>query len=366
MKLASIQMLRALAAIMVVYTHSICSMGSFGRGWLQRLPASTALGTLGVDIFFVISGFVIFRSAGRLTGSPDALSFLWHRFRRINPVYYAATLLTLLIWLPGILRGKHPEVNSRTLLTSFLLCRYPGWANPILVQAWTLFYEWYFYLIFCLLILVGVKRKVGMLAILLGSLVFLGWTLRDHPIDVLDFYTDPYIIEFLLGVGIGYCFQRWTPGRTVASALLLPGILLAVICIWTGYADIAGRVYWHAPIYHYHHAFGWGSAAALIVAGCVFLEKNGTFTFFHRNRLIALLGDASYSIYLFHFIVLGAMATIYLRVGFFLTPDLAINMHVILMVAGSLLFYKWVELPLLKAFRKKRSPRPIPTPPVVP
>jgi exopolysaccharide production protein ExoZ len=366
MKLASIQMLRALAAIMVVYTHSICSMGSFGRGWLQSLPASTALGTLGVDIFFVISGFVIYRSAGRLTGSSDALSFLWHRFRRINPVYYVATLLTLLIWLPGILRGKHPEVNSRALLTSFLLCRYPGWANPILVQAWTLFYEWYFYLIFCLLILAGIQRKVGMLAILLFSLVFFGWTLRDHPIDILYFYANPCIIEFLLGVGIGYCFQRWTPGRTAASVLLIPGILLGMICIWTGYADVGGPPSLPAPIYLYQHAFGWGSAAALIVAGCVFLEKNGSFTFFHRNRLIALLGDASYSIYLFHFIVLGAMATIYLRVGFFLTPDLAINMHVILMVAGSLLFYKWVELPLLKAFRKKRSPRPIPTPPVVP
>lgn len=359
-------MLRALAAIMVVYTHSICSMGSFGMGWLQRIPASGALGTLGVDIFFVISGFVIYLSAGRLTGSQAARSFLWHRFRRINPAYYAATLLTLLIWLPGILRGKHPEVNSRSLLTSFLLCRYPGWASPILVQAWTLFYEWYFYLIFCLLILVGVQRKVGMLTILMGSLVFLGWTLRDHPIDILDFYTNPCIIEFLLGVGIGYCFQHRTPGRTAAFALLIPGILLGVTCIWTGYADVAGPPFLHAPIYLYHHAFGWGSTAALIVAGCVFLEKNGGFTFFHRNRLIALLGDASYSIYLFHFIVLGAIAAIYLRVGFFLTPDLAINIHVILMVAGSLLFYKWVELPLLKAFRKRRSARPTPTPPVVP
>jgi exopolysaccharide production protein ExoZ len=93
----------------------------------------------------------------------------------------------------------------------------------------------------------------------------------------------------------------------------------------------------------------------LVVAGCVFLEKSNAFI--PRHPLILLLGDASYSLYLFHMIVFGWIAAFYLRVGFFLNPDLAIPIHATIAVAGSLLFYKWVEKPLLQWLRKSTPPR---------
>ncbi len=106
------------------------------------------------------------------------------------------------------------------------------------------------------------------------------------------------------------------------------------------------------PSLRYFHAIFWGSAAALIVAGCVFLEKNNAFV----PRLLLLPGDASYSIYLFHLLVLGLIAAFYLRVGFFVNPDLAIPIHATIAVGGSLLFYKWVERPLLRWLRKYDLP----------
>jgi exopolysaccharide production protein ExoZ len=361
MKLGSIQMLRALAAILVVYTHSICAMDSFAYGWQQNTPVRTSLGTFGVDIFFVISGFVIYRSAGQLTGQRAALSFLWHRFRRINPVCYAATLLTLLVWLPGFLRHDQHDITSQKILSSIILLHYPGWTYPILFQTWTLSFEWYFYGIFCLLILIGTQKKVTALTIILSGSIGLGWLLLHHDIGVGSFYTNPYLFEFLLGVIIGYCYNRWTPGKGIAWGLLLPGIVLGLIWIATGSFDIVGRAELQHPHFQRWHAFGWGSSAALIVAGCTFLEKLGTSTFLYRHRLILLLGDASYSIYLFHMIPLGVMASVYIRFGIFLPADAAIVLDAILAVAGSLLFYKWVEKPLLKIMPKPRYTRTIPS-----
>jgi exopolysaccharide production protein ExoZ len=137
-----------------------------------------------------------------------------------------------------------------------------------------------------------------------------------------------------------------------------------VVLMFTGYADYQAVLSPSASI-RYLHALLWGSAAALVVAGCVFLEKSGASTRFFRNRILLLLGDASYSIYLFHLIVFGWIAAIYLRLGFFLNTDVMIPVHAVIAVAASLLFYKWVEKPLLNLLRSTppRAPHQPPTPP---
>jgi peptidoglycan/LPS O-acetylase OafA/YrhL len=323
------------------------------------------LGTFGVDLFFVISGFVISLSANRLTGPSAAGNFLWHRFRRINPVYYAATLLMLLTWIPGFIRHTQPPIIGSQLTSSVTLLRYPGWVPPLLFQAWTLSYEWYFYLVVFALILLRIRRKERGIIVLFGGMIALGWLLQGKEIGILGFYTDPYLFEFILGVIIGYWATRRSPDKRIAWGLLIPGIILSVFWLTSGRADLSQGPSLQTPFYLNLHAFGWGLAAALIVAGCVFLEKSGT-PFFHRHPFILLLGDASYSIYLFHMIVLGAIDAIYLKWGLFLPPDLAILLQAIAMVAGSLLFYKWAEQPLLKILRKNPSSPPIPSPPAAP
>lgn len=347
MKLNSIQMLRAFAALLVVYTHSISQMGIFALGWQQRTPMRISLGTFGVDLFFVISGFIIYLSAGQLSGRKASLSFLWHRFRRINPAYYAAVLLTVITWIPSLVRRQRPPITGRQALSWSILLPFPGDPARAVFQAWSLWFEWLFYLLFFLFIFFGTRRKALFGCLLLGGLAGLGWLLRDELKGVLLFYTDPMLLEFGMGLSIGVVWKRWTPRKSTALCLLVPGLLFGVALMLTGYVDYLAVRSPSATV-RYLHAIYWGTAAALVVAGCAFLEKSGASTRFFRNRVLLLLGDASYSIYLFHMIVFGWIAAIYLRVGFFLNADAQIPIHAAIAVAASLLFYKWVEKPLLK------------------
>jgi exopolysaccharide production protein ExoZ len=352
MKLNSIQMLRAVAAFLVVYTHSIGQMGIFADSWQQHTPARTSLGAFGVDLFFVISGFIIYRSAAGLNGRTASQTFLWHRFRRVNPAYYAATLLTVLTWLPSLIRHQRPPLTGLQLLSWAIPLPFPGDPGRAIVQVWTLYFEWLFYLIFFLLIFFRVQIKALWLCLILCTLALLGWVLQDDLNGAMIFYLDPLLLEFGMGVGIGVAFKRWNPGkRTALFCLLWPGMILGILLMGTGYADFAimARPTFAVKILH---ALYWGSAATLIVAGCTFLEKNGSLPRLFNNRLIGRLGDASYSIYLIHLLAFGAIAAFYLRVGFFLNPDLAIPIHAAIAVAISLVFYKWVERPILHYLKR--------------
>jgi exopolysaccharide production protein ExoZ len=357
MKLNSIQMLRGVAALLVVYTHSVAQMAIFAPSWQLRTPVFISMATFGVDLFFVISGFVIYHSAERLNGRTPALSFLWHRFRRINPVYYAVVLLTVTTWIPSLLRHQRPPVTGWQLLSWTILLPLPGDPARAISQAWTLSFEWFFYLLFFLLILLRAKGKGWILCCCLGGLSLLGWLLRSDLTGLAIFYTDPLLLEFLLGVALGIIYRRWSPGRKIAFCLLVPGLVLGLLFMLTGFGN-SQAVLAPPPPLRYLHAIYWGSTAALVVAGCVFLEKAGKAPRFFRHRAILLLGDASYSIYLFHLLVLGLIAAIYLRVGFFLNADVLIPIHAVIAVAVSLLFYKWVELPLLNWLRSIRPSRP--------
>jgi exopolysaccharide production protein ExoZ len=354
-------MLRAVAALMVVYTHCTNEMGIFAHGWQQTLPARTAFGTFGVDLFFVISGFVIFISASRLSGRSAALSFLWHRFRRINPVYYLMTLLTLIVWIPSFLRHQRPPLTGLQIASSLALLPFPGSTHTIMSQAWTLRFEWYFYLVLSVLILSRTQRKGQKAGLFLGSMALLGLLLHNDPTELTNFYMNPIILEFVFGAVVGMLYLRWTPERKIALRLLLLGSFSGLVLLITGYYDFLALSGFRTAIPECIHALLWGGSAALIVAGCVFLEKTRTTTSFLQHRFILLLGDASYSIYLFHVLVLNLIDAFYLRVGFFLPPDLAIFIHLIIAIAGSLLFYKWVEIPLLNAFKKTRTSRLIPS-----
>jgi exopolysaccharide production protein ExoZ len=357
MKLNSIQMLRAIAALMVVYTHSISEIQNFASGWQQHTAAHTALGTFGVDLFFVISGFIIYHSAGRLRGGIPSLTFLWHRFRRINPLYYLAVILTVITWTHSLLQHRRPPITRLQALYWTIILPVPGDPGRAVFQAWTLSYEWYFYLLFFLLILFRSQRKLLILFPLTAILILAGWLLRSHT-GLLTFYTDPILFEFLLGVAIGAATRRWNPGKTAALCLLTPGILLALLLLITGYGNFLDPAAPQTASLRYVHAALWGGTAALIITGCIFWEKKDA-TLFRRAPLLLLLGDASYSIYLFHMLLLALISAFYLRVGFFLNPDLAIPISAVIVTTFSLLIYKWVELPLLQ-WLKRFDPKPPP------
>ncbi len=343
-------------------------MGIFAVGWQQRTPMRISLGTFGVDIFFVISGFIIYQSAHRLEGGRSSLTFLWHRFRRINPPYYAAVLLTLITWIPGLLHHERPPINAYQTFSWTILLPFPNDPPRALSQGWSLLYEWFFYLVFFLLILAGARKKATILCAVLGGLTVFGWVFRQSITGLWIFYTDPLMLEFMFGVIIGLIFQRWNPGKGTAIGLLVPGIALGTFFMLSGHFDYQA-ILGPSATTRYLHALCWGGAAALVVAGFVFLEKSclpirspdgspDNSSPFLRHRFLLFLGDASYSIYLFHLTVFGLIAAFYLRMGFFMNPDVAIPIHAAIAVAGSLVFYQCVEKPLQRWLRPGRPAQP--------
>src|SRR5690242_6046025 len=179
MKLNSIQFLRGIAALLVVYTHSIGYQAQIAISAQQKFYHLDTFGCIGVDLFFVISGFIIMYVSSHATGFSQGKSFLVKRFSRINPVYYIATILYIGVCFPWLqTQGKTMEESIRQigieLTDSVLIVPTSDTVDsfsPLLTVGWTLAFEWLFYWFFFFLILFNVNKKTFFLLIIIGCLV---------------------------------------------------------------------------------------------------------------------------------------------------------------------------------------------------
>jgi len=142
-KLPGLQALRGLAAVMVLIGHVLAEAEHY---FALSLPGDTIPRTRGVDIFIVISGFVITLSAQRYMGRPWA--FLWRRLLRVAPLYYVFTTLMVaaLLLLPGAV--KDTPLDPAQIISSYVFFPYArpdGLIAPVLSLGWTLNYEIFFY-----------------------------------------------------------------------------------------------------------------------------------------------------------------------------------------------------------------------------
>ena len=325
----SLQYLRGIAALMVVAFHA-AAIGARSGGYE---PASMfTAGLAGVDLFFVISGFVMVAStAGRRT---TPLAFLWKRVIRIVPLYW---LLTLLVANVALLR---PDLLSSTdydgglLLASlfFVPVQNPavGETLPMLIPGWTLNYEMAFYLVFALALLLPPRRQVPAVIAVLVLAVSLRHLIPWSPAGA--FYTMPLVLEFGAGMLIATAVGLGIPVR---ARLALACFVLG----WIALLALAGGDLWRS--------LSSGLPATLIVAGAVFLERGRRLPDLKPLRWI---GDASYSIYLTHVLTLPVLAVLWEAAG--LVPSGAFIIACLLAsVLGGLVTYHLVERPLLLAMR---------------
>jgi peptidoglycan/LPS O-acetylase OafA/YrhL len=346
-----------MAAVLVAYSHSIDLQMKFAVSRQQGFYALQDFGAVGVDLFFVISGFIITFVASRDVGTRAARRFVLKRFLRVNPVYYLTSLLSVIVPTVAYLRSGLPLRDWLVRLgTGFVdtLVVLPTSAKPLgyaplLVIGWTLAFEWLFYLLFCGLIVLRVRPKALAMCALIGLLVCAGALHRSGDAR-LRFVTNPIMLEFLLGVLICALHRgaarlpRWLPATCLA--LGLAGYAYAVrfgfgevselIPTWTGRVGLERVVRWGLP-------------SALIVAGCVLLEAHGALRRLWANRLLQQTGDASYSLYLTHLTVFALFAVAYQTLGFVVPADGAVLLQLAVAVAVSLAFYHHVEEPLLRA-----------------
>ena len=278
-----------MAAGSVAFYHIANDAVTAGRDPLGLI--ATAAGSMpwvaGVDIFFVISGFVIVHASANLFARPGgAARFLRRRLTRIVPLYWLLTTLfltTLLLQRSAV----HGEIgNTGYIVASYLFlpwARPDGLVEPALGLGWTLNYEMFFYLVLTPFLLLRRNRAVFGSAAALCLLVAIR-SMFGFPIVQLTFWSDPIILEFVLGMGLALA---------VAAGLSLPGWLrLAMV----GIAVVALHLGTSAP--PEWRALFFGLPGALLVAAAVSAkrpERPGK-----TMRWAIRLGDASYAMYLFH------------------------------------------------------------------
>jgi exopolysaccharide production protein ExoZ len=359
MKLNSIQFLRAMAAIFVVYEHSLALQIRYAVSWQQNFFYLKNFGCIGVDLFFVISGFIISYVANQYIGIEQAFHFLKKRFWRINPIYYIYTLLflgvvLLNIWITHINLNLYIIKIISSLFDTLLMLPTTDNAysfSPLLFVGWTLSFEWLFYILFFGLILCKVKNKTFYLIGAIASLTIIGQIIRPSDFR-LTFLTNPIMLEFLLGVILCWWYLR---GKSISMYLAISLLVLGLACYFT--LIMIG----HGNVYHFMGVLGgelslsrffhWGIPSSCIVAGCVFLEKNQRLNRLWNNKWIQKIGDSSYSIYLVHLVVFKLFDTLYKLVGLFLPADALIWLQVIVAILFSISLYKLVEKPILQATR---------------
>lgn len=358
MKLDSIQFLRAVAATLVVYAHSIDLSQQYGKSAQEGFHYLSDVGCIGVDLFFVISGFIITYVAGKYTGAREGVKFLQKRFYRINPIYYVATaVFVFTIMIRFWMVNRNYDVTSDQFIgslidTVLILPLSPDSFAPLLMIGWTLTFEWLFYILFFVAILAKVRRKILLLSALIAVLIVLGFIFKPQDLR-LTILTNAIMLEFLLGVLICQLFRQVKKVPVLLSAtLLLAGIAWYVYLVFDTNPLIAAIGPVLTGSLSMDRFLHWGIPSSFIFAGCVFLERSGKGSWLWSNKLSRLVGDASYSIYLVHFTAFSLLNILYGKVGFFLPPDLSIFFHVAVALGVSIAFYWWVEKPLLKLLQK--------------
>jgi len=298
-KLEWIQSLRGVAVILVVLTHAryyFLDTPLWGMAEQVLLP-----GAMGVDLFFVISGFIMVYTTRDSDGSLGyAGDFMLKRFARIWPAYAVVTVAWLVVAYDGFAFFRDPgNVHNFLLSLSFIPVNpaSPLYFNVTLPLGWTLEFEMYFYVIFAVSLLFKRLRWVALAGWILFTVLAIPSMKRELTYDVmtnfnftfgyLNLMTNPIVLEFLAGALIAWLYlQKWF---VIRSESLCRHLLFLSIggALWYVYSGLA----------NFHGPLKWGAAMALMVLGMALASKTIRLV---PPRLLVWLGTISYSLYLTH------------------------------------------------------------------
>lgn len=319
----SIQYLRGMAALAVALSHIAGHPG-----------LSLETGAAGVDVFFVISGFVIWTVTSRRPVKPGR--FMIDRLTRIAPPYVLLTVIVYLLatYIPGAFPHMRTSLSHVILSVLFIPHIDPsGTAFPQVVPGWTLNYELFFYLVFACGLSMPQHTRIWMYTCLLSMLTLIG-LLTHSDYAIVNACTNPQLMEFVAGLWLGMArsANRLPHGAWGWAALL---------------AGAAGFVSWELlqGIQPTHwRALVWGLPSALIVGGLLTIERRAGIV---QSQLALLLGNASFSIYLVNVFVVAATWRL---VGPVSVPGYFAS-AVMTSVVGGVVYWKIVEQPITRLAR---------------
>ena len=353
-KLLLLQCFRGLAAFVVVLFHTSVIVRE--RTGMKFFWHYFRAGATGVDFFFVLSGFIIMWVHARDIGRPASLGrYGWRRFVRVYPLYALCTLALIPIYFAGF--GRADKIAASSLLKSFLLLPFPSGQHPIIGQGWTLAHEFLFYLIFASCIVYGAKWALSIGAIFLaGSLVSTLAPLFDitiaGPYWVQHWLFSPYNLEFIGGCAAAG-IVRSSPARIMRWFLPLGLALLAIV--WTIPSQDINEVLIADDRLTSKMVLMFGIPYILITIGAVAWERHKPIK---CPQMLLKMGDATYSIYLTHFVIISALLAVLIR--FYGTDriDHARPLLLVVIAATACIgygVYRCLELPLLDRLRGMES-----------
>ncbi|KVL37824.1 acyltransferase family protein [Burkholderia sp. MSMB1835] len=323
----NIQCARAFAALAVVGYH------------MGILPAGQA----GVDLFFVISGFIM-----SCVAPCEGRAFFRKRLIRIVPLYWLTTLgvFAIATWRPQWLNTT--TASAAYLVKSLLFIPYVkdnGHWGPLNLNGWTLEYEMLFYVVVAGALVLVCARYATALAAALLALFCAYVAAMGTSSAVADHLGQPFVLEFGLGV-LAYWLLETGIGHRVG-----PRVWTALAVV--GLATMALLPVWHGTPAGFARAAWWGGAACVLVVALIALDLHGWTI---KSRALAALGAASYSIYLIHPYVIGFAAKLMgLRAAFDTPGGIGASAAILLAVGVSGYgCHVWIEKPMLATLNRTR------------
>lgn len=298
--IVNIQFLRAMAVLLVMFYHTsehFFVVGGDTSGNIFSMLSK--IGYIGVDIFFVISGYIMWMTTKNLHSYLGAKKFIYARLTRIYLTYW--------FFLSSMIYYYHHSLSNFDFIGSLFLTASSS-SKLLLLVAWTLQYEVYFYLFFALLLFFQRKYLIKILAMVF-VLILLLQVYASVSIDVYNkaifngastfwtFWTSPFILEFLMGSFIGYYFDTYRIKKVLPLAMILLGVFVSAL--WFQDTCIEGSLgdgYFLRERVFFLGLFSMGLLALLIEYNKRNIILFPTFSLW--------LGGASYSLYLSHNIIL--------------------------------------------------------------
>jgi exopolysaccharide production protein ExoZ len=328
MKYESIQFLRFIAAFMVVTCHSFFytseRLGVGGFSWVQ--------GSRGVDIFFIISGFVMVVSSQKIINCDNGWAiFSWKRISRIVPMYWTATSAKLIIAIVLSEFVLHARPDFWLVLKSYFFIpsmNIDGEIKPFLGVGWTLVFEMFFYVVFTfsLYIKANVFKFVGAVLIFVSILSLFK---IDNNSSWL-FVADTLVLEFYMGMLLAKLIinKHFIPEK-IAFIIFIVSMLFLLLSD----SEVEFPKFIHD-----------GVPAFFLVYSAISMES-----FIARwvPRFFIFGGAASYSIYLFHPLIAPVIPEVLKRIHFNLF-SISVILTVVVSIIITSIIHKYYELPITK------------------
>lgn len=345
-----IQLLRAIACLLVVFYHATGLYPTSSGG--HFLFGFFSFGYAGVDVFFVLSGFIITYTSLKYLGKVSHTgTFLFKRFVRIYPTYWIITIcfLAFQIIFPSFYRTYY-QFNGENIIYTFLLLPGHTMVNGV---SWTLTNELYFYLLF-VTVFFAKNMKLLFILIMLYCLIIVGnyffvsiGILKTNHNSLLDVMLQPMTLEFFMGVFAAFLYRKLS-FKFVRILIVLGLVLFGLGAFQSDNLPFSAD---------FSRVICYGIPSFLIVTAVAAFEFKKIFSL---NKVWLALGDASYSLYLIHLPILAAVSKIISKLqitNIILTHSLLL-LSILILCLIAYLFYKYVESPIIKSlipYRRKGS-----------